>query len=258
MIEKVKSDGNKTKYMINDRFDFFKKSIPQSKKHISKIKKINTPGKNIKQKNKFSLNKANNPPAVNPVNMEFLDFSNVEKIQEQLDKWISELNKIKNEKEIKLEEMMNDFSKIDKLIGRHSNDSSNLIQILLDVQGEYKWLPKHALLYVGNKLDVPLTRIYGIASFYKFFNLTPKGKYEIIVCAGTACHVRGSMNLLQRIINILKIKPGDTTPDYRFTLDTVNCLGCCALGPVMYFNKKYYSDPSTKELKKLFKVPEVN
>ncbi|MBE3138936.1 MAG: NAD(P)H-dependent oxidoreductase subunit E, partial [Actinobacteria bacterium] len=76
----------------------------------------------------------------------------------------------------------------------------------------------------------------------------------IIVCEGTSCHVRGTDNLLQRIINILNIKPGDTTSDYKFTLETVNCLGCCALGPVMILNNKYYSNPSTKELEKLLKT----
>jgi NADH-quinone oxidoreductase subunit E len=180
------------------------------------------------------------------------DFSEIDKIQNQLDKWLLELNKIKKEKEIKLEEMMNDFGSIDKVLRQHDNSKSDLIQVLLDIQDEYNWLPKHVLLYVGNRLNISLTQIYSIASFYKFFNLEPKGKYQITVCAGTACHVRGSMNLLQRIVNIIKINPGDTTADYKFTLDTVNCLGCCALGPVMYFNNKYFSDPSTKELKKLF------
>jgi NADH-quinone oxidoreductase subunit E len=124
--------------------------------------------------------------------------------------------------------------------------------MLIDFQTEYNWLPKHVLFYVGNKVNAPLSQIYSIASFYKFFNLEPRGKYQIIVCAGTACHVRGSMNLLQRIVNVLKIKPGDTTSDYKFTLDTVNCLGCCALGPVMLFNNKYYSNPSKKDIEKLF------
>ncbi len=182
----------------------------------------------------------------------YKDFADIDKVQIQLDKWILELNKIKQEKEIKLEDMINGLTGIDKVLDRYENDKSNLIQILLDVQGNYNWLPKHATLYLGNKLGIPLTQIYAIASFYKFFNLEPKGKYQITVCAGTACHVRGSMNLLQRIVNILKINPGDTTADYKFTLDTVNCLGCCALGPVMYFNNKYYSNPTAKELKRLF------
>ncbi|MBM3706778.1 MAG: hypothetical protein FJW69_00325 [Actinobacteria bacterium] len=182
------------------------------------------------------------------------DYHNIEKInkiQAQLDIWTGELKKIKREREIELEEIINDFGKIDKILEKHELNKNNLIQMLIDFQTEYNWLPRHVLFYVGSKINVPLSQIYGIASFYKFFNLEPRGKYQIIVCAGTACHVRGSMNLLQRIVNVLKIKPGDTTADYKFTLDTVNCLGCCALGPVMLFNNKYYSNPSKKELEKL-------
>jgi len=159
---------------------------------------------------------------------------------------------MKSEKEIELEEMINDFGKIDKILERHEFKENNLIQMLLDFQSEYNWLPKHVLFYTGNKLNITLTQIYSIASFYKFFNLEPRGKYSIIVCTGTACHVRGSVNLLQRIINILSIKPGETTRDYKFTLDTVNCLGCCALGPVMVLRDIYYSNPSSRQLEKLF------
>ena len=169
------------------------------------------------------------------------------RLQSQINQWSLELNKIKKEKEIDLEEIINDFSNLDRVLEKHQYSKNNLIQMLLDFQTEYSWLPKHVLFYVGKKIDVPLSQVYSIASFYKFFNLVPKGKYQVVVCAGTACHVRGSVNLLQRIVNILQIKPGDTTPDYRFTLDTVNCLGCCALGPVMLFDKKYYSDPYTKQ-----------
>ena len=144
------------------------------------------------------------------------------------------------------------LSKFYNDIERYDFQGSNLIQMLLDVQAEYNWLPKHALYHIGDKLDVPLTRVYNIASFYKFFNLEPRGKHSIVVCTGTACHVRGSMSLLQRIVNVLDVKPGDTTEDMKFTLDTVNCLGVCALGPVMMLDKQYYSDPSISKLKKIF------
>jgi NADH-quinone oxidoreductase subunit E len=173
-------------------------------------------------------------------------------MQGQLNEWLNDINKIKREKEIILEDVIEDIGKIDKIIQCHDSRKNNLIQILLDVQEEYNWLPKHALLYVGSKLNIPLTNIYGIASFYKYFNLEPRGKHSILVCMGTACHIRGSMNLIQRIVNILGVKPGDTTRDYKFTLDTVNCLGCCALGPVVMVDNKYYSNPSTREIKKIF------
>jgi NADH-quinone oxidoreductase subunit E len=182
----------------------------------------------------------------------FYDSGKIDRMQSQLNEWMSELDKIRREKEFKVEEVINDVGKIDEVLQKHQYQSTNLIQMLLDFQGQYNWLPKHVLLYVSTKLKVPLTQVYGIASFYKFFNLEPRGKYQVLVCAGTACHVRGSVSLLQKITNVLKINPGDTTPDYKFTLDTVNCLGCCALGPVMMFNNKYYSNPSRKELEKLF------
>jgi len=184
------------------------------------------------------------------------DYRNVERIntiQNQLTEWLNDLNKIKREKELALEDVIKDFGKVDKVVSYHENQRSNLIQILLDVQNEYRWLPKHVLLYISSKLDIPLTDIYGITTFYKYFNLEPQGRHSIIVCMGTACHIRGAMNLLQRITGALKIKPGDTTSDYNFTLNTVNCLGCCALGPVMMVDNKYFSNPSTRRLKKILK-----
>lgn len=182
----------------------------------------------------------------------YQEVGRINKIQSRLNIWIDELNSIKKEKEIELEEIINDFGRIDKILERHNYDKSNLIQILIDFQSEFNWLPKHILFYTGNKLNLPLSYIYNVASFYKSFDLEPRGKYQILVCEGTACHVRGSINLLQRIINVLKINPGETTADYKFTLSTVNCLGCCALGPVMLFNNKYHSNPSVKEIDKLF------
>jgi NADH-quinone oxidoreductase subunit E len=183
------------------------------------------------------------------------DLRNSERIktlEKQMSIWLKDLKKLKREKEITLEDIIKDLAKIDEIIKNHGNERSNLIQILLDVQKECNWLPKHVLFYISDKLKIPLTNVYNIASFYKYFNLEPQGKYNILVCMGTACYVRGSMNLLQRIVNVLGVKPGDTTSDYRFTLDTVNCLGACALGPVMMVDNKYYTNPSTKKLKKIF------
>lgn len=183
------------------------------------------------------------------------DLRNSERIktlEKQMSIWLKDLKKLKREKEITLEDMIKDLSKIDEILKNHGNERSNLIQMLLDVQKECNWLPKHVLFYISDKLEIPLTNVYNIASFYKYFNLEPQGKYNILVCMGTACYVRGSMNLLQRIVNVLGVKPGDTTSDYRFTLDTVNCLGACALGPVMMVDNKYYTNPSTKKLKKIF------
>lgn len=179
-------------------------------------------------------------------------FEKIRKVQSQLYAWMNDINRIKKEKELELEDMIKDFGEIDKVIEKHNYSSGNLIQMLIDFQSEFNWLPKHVLFYVSNKLNIPLTSIYSIATFYKSFSLEPRGRYSITVCTGTACHVRRSESLLQRIVNILGIKPGDTTDDYKFTLNTVNCLGCCALGPVMVLNERYYSNPSTGQLEKLF------
>jgi NADH-quinone oxidoreductase subunit E len=175
------------------------------------------------------------------------------RIENQLNQALRDLNKIKLEKEIALEDVIKDFGRVDKILQYHEFEQSNLIQILLDIQEEYRWLPKHALLYVSSKMEVPLNRVYGIATFYKFLNLEPRGRHSIMVCTGTACHVRGAMNVLQNVVDLLEVKPGDTTQDMRFTLDTVNCLGCCALGPVVMIDNNYYSNPSVKVLKKIFK-----
>ncbi|VEN72833.1 NADP-reducing hydrogenase subunit HndA [Candidatus Desulfarcum epimagneticum] len=131
-----------------------------------------------------------------------------------------------------------DMEKIDEIIDRHESLPSSLIQILLDIQSENRWLPKEALERVGEKLDVPLTRVQHIATFYKAFSLVPKGRHEIHICMGTACHVRGAGRALDAIQDQIGIKPGETDPDLKFSLDTVNCLGCCALGPVVEINGK--------------------
>ena len=139
------------------------------------------------------------------------ELEKINKVQIQLNEWIGNLNKMKREKEFELEDMIKDFGKVDKILERYNYDKNSIIQMLIDLQNEFNLLPKHVLFYVSTKLDIPLTNIYSIASFYKIFDLELRGKYSIIACEGTACHVKGTDNLLQRIINILNIKPGDTT-----------------------------------------------
>ncbi len=130
---------------------------------------------------------------------------------------------------------------VDEIVGKYgSHNKSALIQILLDIQREHRWLPREALISVSEKLGVPLPQIYHIATFYKAFSLVPKGRHEVVVCMGTACHVRGSRRILERAQQILDIAPGETTPDLKFSLEAVNCLGCCALGPVMVVDGKYH------------------
>jgi NADH-quinone oxidoreductase subunit E len=133
-----------------------------------------------------------------------------------------------------------DKDKIDKIIERYPNDPSSLIQILLEIQSENHWLPKEAIERVSEKLQVPLNRIQHIATFYKAFSLVPKGRHEIHVCVGTACHVRGAQRILDRVQDLTGISPGETDQDMKFSLETVNCLGCCALGPVMVVDGEYH------------------
>jgi len=135
---------------------------------------------------------------------------------------------------------------------RNENGSSALIQMLLAIQSQNNYLPEDALIWVSRQLAVPLTRIYNVATFYKAFSLKPQGRHLVSVCMGTACHVREAPRLLDRVTETLQINPGGTTKDLQFSLNTVNCLGCCALGPVMMIDDKYYSNPSIEELKGLF------
>jgi len=133
-----------------------------------------------------------------------------------------------------------DTDRIDQIIDKHQGEASSLIQVLLEIQREHHWLPKEALERVSVKLQVPLTRIQHIATFYKAFSLVPKGRHEIHVCMGTACHVRGAPRVLDAVQDLTGIKPGETDLDLKFSLETVNCLGCCALGPVMEVDGKYH------------------
>lgn len=130
--------------------------------------------------------------------------------------------------------------RIDQIIENHGNEASSLIQIMLDIQSEYNWLPESTLVRVGEKLNVPLTQIRHIATFYKAFSLVPKGRHQVHICMGTACHVRGAQRILETVQDHTGIKPGETDLDLRFSLETVNCLGCCALGPVMDVDGKIH------------------
>jgi len=133
-----------------------------------------------------------------------------------------------------------DNDKIDKIINKYQSDASLLIQVLLEIQSENRWLPKEVLEKVSKKLKVPLNRIQHMATFYKAFSLVPRGRHEIHVCMGTACHVRGAPRVLDTVQDLIGIRPGETDLDLKFSLETVNCLGCCALGPVMEVDGKYH------------------
>lgn len=158
------------------------------------------------------------------------------------------LQRIKTKSREVIQQVAQELSKTDEIVDKYEGDKSALIQVLLDLQHENHWLSENTLKWVGKKLGVPLTQIYHVATFYKAFSLVPRGRHSVTVCLGTACQVRGAPRLLYKVASVLRIKPGETSRDMRFNLDTVNCLGCCALGPVMVVDGKYYSNPSTKEI----------
>ena len=136
--------------------------------------------------------------------------------------------------EVRRNEMVTqEADRVDQIVDHYVTEDGALIQILLDVQREYKWLPKEALMRISERLGIPVTHMYRVASFYKAMSLTPRGRHLIRVCLGTACHVRGGPRVLDKVEQVLDINAGETTQDMKFTLERVNCLGCCALGPVI-------------------------
>jgi NADH-quinone oxidoreductase subunit E len=128
-----------------------------------------------------------------------------------------------------------------------------LVSILQDVQAEYNYLPEEVLVEVSQTLGAPLSQVYSVATFFKAFSLEPRGRYLINVCLGTACHVRGAVKVIEAIERELDIKTGETTKDLKFTLERVNCVGCCALGPVVVINGEYHGQMKTDKVKALLK-----
>lgn len=146
-----------------------------------------------------------------------------------------------------------EYSKVDKIINSYSLDGSALIAILQEIENLYGYLPAWALKHVSEKLNVPMTQVYGVASFYKAFHLTPRGKHLVRVCLGTACHVRGGQRVIEEIERRSNVEVGETTKDLNFTLERVNCLGCCALGPIVMIDEDYYGHMSPAKVGSLIK-----
>ncbi|MCP2520522.1 NAD(P)H-dependent oxidoreductase subunit E [SCandidatus Aminicenantes bacterium Aminicenantia_JdfR_composite] len=144
-----------------------------------------------------------------------------------------------------------DFEKITEILNKHREDRSSLVAILQDVNEEFRYLPEDILKFISIKFGIPLSEIYNMATFYKAFSLKPRGKHVISVCLGTACHVRGAPRILEEIKRILNIKEGETTEDRLFTLETVNCLGACALGPIVVVDNKYHGQMTIRKTSKL-------
>lgn len=133
-----------------------------------------------------------------------------------------------------------DFKKVDKVIEKYQNQEGTLISILQEVQEIYGYLPEDVILYISKKTKIPAAKVYGVITFYAQFYLEKRGRHTIRACRGTACHVRGAKPVLKAIEQILNIKDGETTTDYKFSLETVACLGACFLAPVIMIDKNYY------------------
>ena len=146
-----------------------------------------------------------------------------------------------------------DNDRIDQIIDKHHAEASSLIQVMLEIQSENNWLPKETLDRTSERLGVPLARILHIATFYKAFSLVPKGRHGVHICVGTACHVRGASRILDTVQEKTGIKPGETDLDLKFSLEVVNCLGCCALGPVMEIDGKTHGKMTPGETAEVLK-----
>jgi NADH-quinone oxidoreductase subunit E len=147
--------------------------------------------------------------------------------------------------------IVNDCEKVKAIVDRYGGRHDSVIAILQDVQSEYRYLPEHALRAVAVQLGLPLIQICGVATFFKAFSLKPRGEHTVTVCLGTACHVRGAPAVLDEVKRQLGIEPGNTTDDMRFTLETVNCLGACALGPILVIDDEYQGQMSSRKVKKI-------
>lgn len=140
------------------------------------------------------------------------------------------------------------FEKINEILARYPDRKGNLISILHEVQSEFNYLPEDALRYISRRLEIPITRLYSIATFYHFFSLKPKGRHTVNVCLGTACHVKGSERILRTVETTLEVMEGETTTDMRFTVGAVRCVGACSLAPVMVVNKETHGKVNAKQV----------
>jgi NADH-quinone oxidoreductase subunit E len=146
-----------------------------------------------------------------------------------------------------------DAQVVDTILQKHPKDPSSIIQVMLDIQNELYYLPRDVIEYISEYLQVPLSRTYNLATFYRAFSLKPKGKFPIAVCTGTACHVQGAVKILEQIERELKIKEGETTSDKKFSVETVRCLGCCGLAPVVTVGKNLHGKVPMSKVSKILK-----
>ncbi len=143
--------------------------------------------------------------------------------------------------------------KVEEIVQKYDSDKGFLVPILQDVQKALNYLPREALDAVSTTLNIPISRVFEVATFYKAFSLTPRGKHQLQLCMGTACHVRGATLIQDNVERTLDLKPGETTPDLEFTFETVNCLGACALGPILVVDEEYHGQVSLSKTNKILK-----
>ncbi len=145
------------------------------------------------------------------------------------------------------------LTKLDKILSKYKGQEGVLISVLQEVQAELGWIPREAIKRIADALKVSLGRVYGVLTFYAQFYLTPRGRNTVRVCRGTACHVRGTNANLRAVERILGIKEGETTSDFKFSLETVACLGACALGPVMVVNRTYFGKMASRKVEAILR-----
>jgi NADH-quinone oxidoreductase subunit E len=143
--------------------------------------------------------------------------------------------------------------KVENLIESYVDKKEQLISLLQAVEAEFNYLPQDVLIRISQRLDIPLSQVFSVATFFQAFSLKPRGRHTITVCLGTACHVKGGQRLVEKMERDFGIQPGETTEDQRFTLETANCLGCCALGPVVVVDGKYEGQVNPEKLDKILK-----
>ena len=143
--------------------------------------------------------------------------------------------------------------KVDSIIDSYTDQKEQLISLLQGIQAEFNYLPQDILIKASQKLDIPLSQVFSVATFFRAFSLKPRGRHLVTVCLGTACHVRGGQRRVDKLERDYGMRPGETTEDMKFTLETVNCLGCCALGPVVVVDGKYESQMNPDKLDRIIK-----
>jgi NADH-quinone oxidoreductase E subunit len=142
----------------------------------------------------------------------------------------------------------------DAILARYESQPANLIPVLQEIQDEFNYLPKDELKVVADRLQVPLTQVYSVATFFKMFSLEPKGRHQVRVCLGTACHLRGGQRLVETVSRRLGVEVGHATEDLQFSLETVGCLGSCAQAPLMMVDDKYFGRMAVDKVPKILKL----